>query len=137
MSGEVKQNTSVATGVIATAPSATQSASDPAINTNPEDTGAEWHNTTTGEIFICRDNTAGLNVWVGQKGGVVHGARGIFMGGKDAESPSVPVNTIDFVNITSTGDASDFGDLLLAIEHNTGTSNGKLCLLYTSDAADE
>ena len=126
MSGEVKQNTSVATGVIATAPSATQSASDPAINTNPEDTGAEWHNTTTGEIFICRDNTAGLNVWVGQKGGVVHGARGIFMGGKDAESPSVPVNTIDFVNITSTGDASDFGDLLLAIEHNTGTSNGKL-----------
>ena len=52
MSGEVKQNTSVATGVIATAPSATQSASDPVYNTNPEDVGAEWHNTTSGEIFI-------------------------------------------------------------------------------------
>ena len=89
MSGEVKQNTSVATGVIATAPSATESASDPAINTNPEDTGAEWHNTTSGQIFICRDNTAGLNVWVGQKGGVVHSTRGIFMGGQDAESTSV------------------------------------------------
>ena len=37
MSGEVKQNTSVASGTIATAPSATQSASDPAINKNPED----------------------------------------------------------------------------------------------------
>ena len=57
MSGEVKQNTSVASGAIATAPSATQSASDPVYNTNPEDVGSEWHNTTSGEIFICNDNT--------------------------------------------------------------------------------
>ena len=61
MSGEVRQNTSVATGVIATAPSATESASNPLMTTNPEDVGAEWHNTTSGEIFICWDNTAGLN----------------------------------------------------------------------------
>ena len=56
MSGEVRQNTSVATGVIATAPSATESASNPLYTTNPESIGAEWHNTTSGEIFICKDN---------------------------------------------------------------------------------
>ena len=68
MSGEVKQNTSVATGVIATAPSATESASDPTTSTNPENVGSEWHNTTTGQIFICNDNTANVNKWTGQKG---------------------------------------------------------------------
>jgi len=61
MSGEVKQNTSVASGAIAVAPTATESASDPAMDTNPESVGAEWHNTTSGEIFICWDITAGLN----------------------------------------------------------------------------
>ena len=55
MSGEVKQNTSVATGVIATAPTATQSASNPVYNTNPEDAGAEWHNTTSGQMWLQID----------------------------------------------------------------------------------
>ena len=82
MSGEVKQNTSVATGVIATAPSATESASDPALDTNPESVGAEWHNTTSGQIFICSDNTDNLNTWIGQKGGRVAPARGVFFGGE-------------------------------------------------------
>ena len=72
MSGEVKQNASVASGAIGAAPSATESASDPLMTTNPEDVGAEWHNTTSGQIFICKDNTAGLNVWIGQKGGRVY-----------------------------------------------------------------
>ena len=39
MSGEVRQNTSVATGVIAVAPTATESASDPTKTENPEDLG--------------------------------------------------------------------------------------------------
>ena len=68
MSGEVKQNTSVASGAIATAPSATESASNPTKTENPESVGAEWHNTTSGQIFICTDNTVGDNDWIGQKG---------------------------------------------------------------------
>ena len=49
MSGEVKQNASVASGAIGAAATSTQSASDPTNTTNPEDVGAEWHNTTSGE----------------------------------------------------------------------------------------
>ena len=86
MSGEVKQNTSVASGAIATAPTATESASDPTYNVNPADTGAEWHNTTSGQIFICTDNTANENIWIGQKGGSGSWApsRGILGGGDEA-----------------------------------------------------
>jgi hypothetical protein len=51
------QITSVATGV-------TASASDPAIDTNPSGgVGTEWHNTTSGEVYICTDATAGENIW--------------------------------------------------------------------------
>jgi hypothetical protein len=51
------QITSVATGV-------TASASDPVITTNPSGgVGTEWHNTTSGEVYICTDATAGANIW--------------------------------------------------------------------------
>lgn len=124
MSGEVKQNASVASGAIGAAPSATESASDPLMTTNPEDVGAEWHNTTSGQIFICKDNTAGLNVWIGQKGGRVYPVRGILMGGQNAASPSVAVNTIDYVTIPNIGNATDFGDMSGVFKHMAATSNG-------------
>ena len=38
--------------------------------------------------------------------------RGIFGGGNDASVPSVQLNTIDYVTIASTGNATDFGDLI-------------------------
>ena len=123
MSGEVKQNTSVATGVIATAPSATQSASDPVYNTNPEDVGAEWHNTTSGEIFICRDNTANANVWLGQKGSLVSGGRGLFGGGVDHPG-GVDIDTIEYVEISTLSGGTDFGDLSTVNAALAGTSNG-------------
>jgi hypothetical protein len=42
----------------------TKNASDPAIDTNPTGgLGTVWANTTTGEMFICTDATAGANVW--------------------------------------------------------------------------
>jgi hypothetical protein len=52
------QITSVATGV-------TASASDPAIDTNPSGgVGTEWHNTTSGEVYICTDATTDENIWI-------------------------------------------------------------------------
>ena len=46
-------------------PGATKNASDPAIDTNPSGgVGSEWHNTTSGEAYICTDATAGANVWI-------------------------------------------------------------------------
>ncbi len=48
---------------------------------------------------------------------------GLFAGGETSSSTYNCVNTIDQINISSLGDASDFGDLLLPSAHKTGTSN--------------
>ena len=57
---------SLLTGVV----SATISASDPTISTNPSGgVGTEWNNSTSGEMFICTDATAGGNVWTNVGGG--------------------------------------------------------------------
>ena len=45
-------------------------------------------------------------------GGASNQTRGIFAGGRPADNSAVGVNTINFITIASTGDASDFGDLL-------------------------
>ena len=43
---------------------ATNSSSNPTIATNPSGgVGTEWHNTSTGNMYICTDATAGANVW--------------------------------------------------------------------------
>ena len=40
------------------------SASDPTVSTNPSGgVGTQWNNTTSGEVYICTDATAGENVW--------------------------------------------------------------------------
>ena len=36
---------------------------DPTITTNPADEGHIWINTTSGAMYICRDNTSNNNVW--------------------------------------------------------------------------
>ena len=42
----------------------TKSASDPVIATNPSGgVGTVWQNTTSGEMYVCTDATAGANVW--------------------------------------------------------------------------
>ena len=44
--------------------SVTKNASDPTISTNPSGgVGTVWQNTTSGEMYICTDATAGANVW--------------------------------------------------------------------------
>ena len=51
---------------------ATKNASDPTISTNPSGgVGTEWQNTTSGEVFVCTDATAGENIWknVGEHSG--------------------------------------------------------------------
>lgn len=49
----------------------TYSTSDPSQYVNPAFIGACWHNTTTGEQFVCIDNTADANIWRGQMGTTV------------------------------------------------------------------
>ena len=125
MSGQISENPNRQSGTIGPVASAIKDSSNPAMTTNPSGgVGAEWINTTSGEIFLCIDATTNFNVWVGQEGSRVFPARGIFMGGKNAASPSVEVNTIDYVTISTLGNATDFGDLGTPVEHNAATSNG-------------
>ena len=65
MSGTVGTNSSRRSGSIGTAASgATISASDPAIDTNPDGgVGTQWANSTSGEFYVLTDATAGANVW--------------------------------------------------------------------------
>jgi hypothetical protein len=39
------------------------STSNPAVGTNPADEGHIWVNTTSGAVYVCRDNTSNANVW--------------------------------------------------------------------------
>jgi hypothetical protein len=95
--------------------SVTKNASDPIITTNPSGgVGSVWQNTTSGEMFICTDATAGANVWinVGEGSGDVEpvtwlGTRGLFGAGWNYS----PLNTIDYITIATPGNAIDFGDL--------------------------
>jgi len=109
-------------------PGATKNASDPAIDTNPSGgVGSEWHNTTSGEAYICTDATTDANVWtnIGAGTGDVqpytfHGwssNHGYTLGG----SSSGNVNTIDRVSFASGGDATDVGDAVTPIRYGSCT----------------
>ncbi len=97
-------------------PSITKSSSDPTISTNPSGgVGTVYQNTTSGEMYVCTDATAGANVWTNigagtgniqpwTYGGTIAGwTMGGYRGGY--------VNTIDKVSYTSDGNATDAGNL--------------------------
>jgi len=104
---------------------------DPVNSTNPASTGATWINKTDGEMFICTDNTANANEWinVGEGTGNIeppvgawYGDRAVVFGGKISSAWATDV--IEYFDITSTGNASDFGDLTRAIRQGAACSNG-------------
>ena len=102
---------------------ATSSASDPTVSTNPSGgVGTEWQNTTSGEVYICTDATAGANVWTNVGAGTGNivpwvypgSAYGYVAGGYGDTGGSAPQtvwNVIDKVSFTSDGNATDVGDL--------------------------
>ena len=106
---------------------ATQSASDPTISTNPSGgIGTEWQNTTSGEVYVCTDATAGANVWtnVGGHSGDVEpwaftdgGEISVYkMGGNIS---STTIDKIEKISVTSDGNSTDISNLL-AINHGWG-----------------
>ena len=102
-------------------PGPTKSASDPAIDSNKA-LGAEWLNTTDGEMFICTDATAGANVWtnVGAGTGDVEPvppaweAAGENYGYVQGSVPNsgAPGTRIEKFSFTSDGNSTDLADLL-------------------------
>jgi len=127
MSGKVQNNTDRQSGSVAAAPSATASASNPTIYTNPAGgLGTEWHNTTSGEIFICFDATSNLNKWKGQKSfQFITPTRGLITGGKTGSGATSVATTIDYVTIDTLGNATDFGDLTEGRSAHSALANGK------------
>ena len=105
------QLTNVATGI-------TESSSDPTISTNPSGgVGTQWNNTTSGEVYICTDATAGANVWknVGAGTGNVQLLfQGTIEGYAVGGSTGTPSNVIDKYSFTSDANATDVGDLVTA-----------------------
>ena len=101
--------------LITSIPGATKSASDPVITTNPSGgVGTEWVNTTSGEVYLCTDATAGANVWtnVGAGTGDVQpfsyagSSYGYACGGYRGTYPSPPLSSdIDKFSFASDGNA--------------------------------
>ena len=47
----------------------TSNTGDPTTSSNPGEVGALWINSTSGEVYICTDATAGSNEWTNIGGG--------------------------------------------------------------------
>ena len=95
-------------------PGPVKSSSDPTVSSNKA-VGTQWLNTSSGELYVCTDATAGENIWTNvgagtgdiqpwTYGGTIDGwTMGGYRGGY--------VNTIDKVSYTSDGNATDAGNL--------------------------
>ena len=64
-----------------------------------------------------------VNAW-GHRPGMSSSTRGMWGGGKSGSSPYPNKTDVDYVEIATTGNAKDFGDLSVARNSGGGTSNG-------------
>ncbi len=115
------------TGIV----SATISASDPTISTNPSGgVGTEWLNSTSGEMYICTDATAGANVWtnVGAGTGDVApfhgpGSNYGFSYGGYAHPTAARTTQVDRTSFSTDGNATDVGDMSIGRDSWSGHSS--------------
>ena len=104
-----------------------KNASDPTISTNHANgVGTLWANTTSGEMYICTDATAGANVWtnIGGGEGAIEPfyfpgsnfgyATGGILGGSTSQ------NVIEKYSYTTQANATDVGDLTDVRQHHSG-----------------
>ena len=107
---------------------ALSASSDPTLSTNPTNgVGTKYRNTTSGEVYICTDATAGKNAWINVGGGIAdidwNGwgyYYGYTTGGHGAPGS---VNTIDKHSFTNDGNVTDVGDLSATNHANTGSQD--------------
>ena len=109
---------------------ATSSASDPVVATNPSGgVGTEWHNTTSGEVYICTDATAGANVWtnVGAGSGDVYpwkfGGENYGYAAGGYQSGTTTADVIDKFSLTSDANATDVGNLTQERHNGAGATS--------------
>ena len=119
-------------------PSITKSSSDPTRSTNPSGgVGTVYQNTTSGDMFVCTDATAGSNVWtnVGTGSGDVEPYNprtsnyGYMLGGHEAFF----TRDIQRWSYTSDGNATDVGDLICEplVYNSSGNATSKGLRYYS------
>ena len=105
----------------------TTSASDPLVTTNPSGgLGTVWANTTSGEMYVLTDATAGSNLWtnIGTGEGHVYTYGGTVAGFAVGGYGSGPLlNSIDKFDFSSNTTASDHGDLVQAASSSAAASS--------------
>ena len=106
----------------------TKNASDPSVDTNPSGgVGTIWANTTSGEMFVLTDATAGSNVWFNVGGGSGDVQPYSFQGtvsGYTAGGYTGSYSTvIDKFTFASDADATDVGDITLGRQQPAGQSS--------------
>ena len=105
----------------------TKSASDPTPSTNPSGgVGTLWANTTSGEVYVCTDATAGENVWTN----IGEGSGNIFKFhawgsnyGYSYGSNEPAQGDVDRWSFTSDGNGTDVGDMSVSRYGGMGTSS--------------
>jgi hypothetical protein len=93
---------------------ALSASSDPTLSTNPTNgVGTKYRNTTSGEMYICTDATAGANVWknVGAGTGDIepYSYAGTIAGYKAGGQATAATTQIDKYTFASDGDGVDTG----------------------------
>ena len=85
--------------------------------------GTTWVNTSSGQVFICSDNSAEDSVWYGQEGDIINepftiaGSNGYIIGGYGNTGL---VDTQEKVSFTSPANATDFGVKNVSIDFMFG-----------------
>jgi hypothetical protein len=130
MSGKIGDNLGTSSGLVKSATDAPSTgSSNPGTDENPSAVGDRFINTTSGELFVCTSATTDQNTWEGQLDTSVLflpfiGGRGVWCGGETSDQSDV----IDYLTISSLGNATDFGDLTTATGTGGAVSNGTRCV---------
>ena len=107
-------------------PGVIKSSSDPTISSNKA-VGTQWANTTSGELYVCTDATAGANVWTNVGEGTDNIAPYYYQGTTYGYTHGGEVppdsNVIDKFSFTSDANATDVGDLTVAMDYCSGSSS--------------
>ena len=104
-------------------PGVIKSSSDPTVSSNKA-VGTQWANTTSGEMYVCTDATAGANVWTNVGGGsgniqvLFQGTSYGYINGGRVSSTSV--DNIQKYSFTTDGNATDVANLTHAKSETSG-----------------
>ena len=139
LAGTGKPNFTTGVTMNGAAPSTLNLGEYTASSTEPSSpkNGSIWWDTTNEKIFIYIDGE--FKETIGIAGAVWYGDRGLFFGG-DSSGGANTTNVIDYVTIATSGNATDFGDMVSNSYYPAATSNGTRAIVtagFTGSASND